>query len=450
MDYLKRRSRSAVAIAALVGAIAAPVAVAEGTDSDILVTNNVELTFTVNAIPQTASASTDFRVDRKLIIDVTTADTDWVTVVPGQTTAGNTGVPAMNFSVTNRSNDAVDVIVGVLDQDGTPVTLFSPVGASVFNETAIVVAVDTNGNNAYDDAVDTPLADLGGFYDLGNMAEDEIINLVVAVDVPGASANDEYAAYTLVAAVANAGAPLVEDDSGNFAPASGSAGNNVPNGITTLQTVFADFDALAANPEDEQFDFFAPGIGAIGGSPVDANYNGQNSDSSGLVTGSTLSLAKYVEVLYDPVSGNRYDNTGTQIADPKSIPGAVLMYVIGLANESAALGATAVTIADNIPDGAPEVVDEGDQSGFAGPIELPASVTFNVGTGPQTFNVGNATNLNQVYSEGCADPGTSTAYNGAGVVLGGDDTADPEFSVSVGACAATEAAFVVYFVTINQ
>ena len=37
-----------------------------------------------------------------------------------------------------------------------------------------------------------------------------------------------------------------------------------------------------------------------------------------------------------------------------------------------------------------------------------------------------------------------------GVVLGGDDVANPEFSVSVGTCAATETAFVVYFVTINQ
>ena len=76
-------------------------------------------------------------------------------------------------------------------------------------------------------------------------------------------------------------------------------------------------------------------------------------------------------------------------------------------------------------------------------------MTFNVGSGPQVFNVGNASNIDQVYSEGCADAGTSAAYNGVGVVLGGDDVANPEFSRSVGTCAATEAAFVVYFVTIN-
>ena len=76
------------------------------------------------------------------------------------------------------------------------------------------------------------------------------------------------------------------------------------------------------------------------------------------------------------VSGNRYDNLGNVIADPKSIPGAVLMYVIGLANESAALDAAGVTIADDIPDGVPEVVDEGNQSGAAGPIELPVNVSL--------------------------------------------------------------------------
>ncbi|MCZ6712205.1 MAG: hypothetical protein O7B25_17720, partial [Gammaproteobacteria bacterium] len=181
-----------------------------------------------------------------------------------------------------------------------------------------------------------------------------------------------------------------------------------------------------------------------------SDFDGQNADSSGLVTGTTLALAKYVEVIYDPVSGNRYDGAGAVIADPKSIPGAVMMYVIGLVNESAALSATVVTVADDIPDGVPELVDEGDQRGGTPPaIDLPVSVTFNVGTGPQVFNVGNATNINEVYSEGCADPGTSAVYNGVGVVLGGDDTANPEFSRTIGTCAATEAAFVVYFVTLN-
>jgi hypothetical protein len=452
MQYLKRLGRTIAIVAGFMGAmLAATVAFAEGTDSNVTVTNNVSLAFTVNAIPQTANASTDFLVDRKLIVDVTTVDTNWVTVVPGQSTAAP-GVPAMNFTVTNRSNGAENVLVGLLDQDGTAITLFSSVGATVFNETAIVVARDTNGNQAYDDTIDAviaPTTPLGSIYDLGILAEDEIVNLVVAVDVP-AVGNDEYAAYTLVGAVANGGVAIDSDDSGNVAPNSPTGPAPVPNGINTLQFVFAEDDGVAANSEDEQFDFFVVGGAPLVGSPVDVSFNGQNADSSGLVTGSTLSLAKFVEVIYDPVIGNRYDNTGAQIAEPKSIPGAVLMYVIGLANESVALDAAAVTIADDIPDGTPEVVDEGDQSGFAGPIDLPLSVTFNVGTGPQSFNVGNATNLDEVYSEGCTDPGTTAAYNGAGVVLGGDDTANPEFSVSVGTCAATDTAFVVYFVTINQ
>ena len=452
MQYLTCLGRTTVIVVGFIGAMfTTTVAYALGTDVNTTVTNNVSLTFTVNSIGQSASATVDFLVDRKLVVDVTAGDADWVTVVPGQLTdTGDLGIPAMNFSVTNRSNDAADVIVGVLDQDGTQVTGFNPVGVTVFNEAALVVAIDSNGNNAFDDGVDAELTLAGGFYDLGNMLEDAVINLVVAVDVPGASGNDEYAAYTLVAAVANAGAPVASDDSGNIAPASGAPPANIPNGIVTLETVFADLDALTANAEDEQFDFFAPGIGPIGGSPTDSDFDGQNADSSGLVTGTSLALAKYVEVVYDPLSGNRYDAAGLVIADPKSIPGAVMMYVIGLVNESAALDATLVTIADDIPDGVPELVDEGDQRAGAPPaIDLPISVTFNVGTGPQVFNVGNASNIDEVYSEGCADAGTSAAYNGAGVVLGGDDVANPEFSRSVGTCAASEAAFVVYFVTIN-
>ena len=224
MQYLKRLSRTIVVVTGLIGAtFAAPVAYALGTDVNTTVTNDVLLTFTVNSIGQSANASVDFLVARKLVVDVSTGDADWVTVVPGQVTGtGDIGIPAMNFSITNLSSDAVDVIVGLLDQDGTQVNGFGGVGATVFHETAIVVAIDSNGDNAFDDGVDVELTLAGGFYDLGNMVLDEVIDLVVAVDVPGASGNDEYAAYTLVAAVATTGAPIASDDSGNIAPASGA------------------------------------------------------------------------------------------------------------------------------------------------------------------------------------------------------------------------------------
>ncbi|MCZ6640487.1 MAG: hypothetical protein O7F71_02835, partial [Gammaproteobacteria bacterium] len=155
MQYLKRLSRTIAIVSGFIGAtFATPVAYALGTDVSTTVTNDVSLTFTVNSIAQSANASVDFLVDRKLIVDVATGDADWVTVVPGQVTGtGGLGIPAMNFSITNLSNDAVDVIVGLLDQDGTQVTGFSGVCATVFTETAIFVAIDTNGNNAFDDGV---------------------------------------------------------------------------------------------------------------------------------------------------------------------------------------------------------------------------------------------------------------------------------------------------------
>ncbi|MFP6834507.1 MAG: hypothetical protein VB948_00185, partial [Pseudomonadales bacterium] len=87
MQYLKRLSRTIVVVTGLIGAtFVAPVAYALGTDVNTTVTNDVLLTFTVNSIGQSANASVDFLVARKLVVDVSTGDADWVTVVPGQVT----------------------------------------------------------------------------------------------------------------------------------------------------------------------------------------------------------------------------------------------------------------------------------------------------------------------------------------------------------------------------
>ncbi|MDH3643318.1 MAG: hypothetical protein OES38_14545, partial [Gammaproteobacteria bacterium] len=257
MQYLKRLSRATAVVAGFIGAmLTATVALAQGTDSNVTVTNNVSLSFTVNTIPQTANASTGFLVDRKLIVDVNAVDSNWVTVVAGQTTgAPATGVPAMNFEVTNLSNGTENVIVGLLDQDLTPIQTFSAVGTTLFDPTAVVVARDSNGNGAYDDGIDAVIAPTtvgGSIYDLGNLTEDEVVSLVVAADVPAVA--DAYAAYTLVAAVAAGGAALPNDNSGNGAPGAGPPPPSSPNSINGVaDLVFADDDAAPpANIEDEQ------------------------------------------------------------------------------------------------------------------------------------------------------------------------------------------------------
>lgn len=437
MQYVRRISSGVLAILSL---LCAASAFAVGTDANVPVTNNVTLSFSVNGNNQTDTASVTFNVDRKLVVDVTATDADWVTVVPGQSaTGGASGIAALNFTVSNLSNDSTNVVLGLIDQSNTQVTSFATVGSAFATTPSnVVVAIDDGGgsaNGAFDDGSDTELTpNANGLYTLpAALAEDGTVQIVVAVTVDGAEVNNVYQSYTLVAAVADAtNTPLQTDDSGNVAPGSGATPTNVANGLTTVETVWA--DAASANAEDEQFDFFSTTAGLGSG---DAASDGQSADSSGFVTGVALSLAKYAEVIYDPVTGNRYDaDRSTVIGDPKAIPGAVIMYVLGVANENAALTADDVTLGDTLP----TEVTAGNQTGST-TLVIPDSATFTVGSGPQTYDLTAVTDLDVVTTEACSTPTSAPAYAGGPPATG--------LSGDVGDCGASDTASIVYFVTLD-
>lgn len=437
MQYVRRISQGILATLTL---LCASSVWAAGTTVNTPVTNSVTLNFTVNGTAQTDSTDVTFNVDRKLVVDVTSTDADWVTVVPGQSvTSGAAGIAALNFTVSNLSNDGANLVLGLIDQDGTQVTGFSTVGSAFATAPAtIVVAIDDGGgsaNGAFDDGSDTELTpNANGLYTLpATIPADGTVPVVVSISVDGGESNDAYRAYTLVAGVADgANAPEQTDDSGNVAPGSGATAANVINGLTTVETVWA--DAGSANAEDEQFDFFSTTAG-LGTS--DAAADGQSADSSGFVTGVALGLAKYAEVIYDPVSGNRYDaDRTTVLADPKAIPGAVIMYVLGIANDNAALAAVGVSLGDTLP----TEVTAGNQSGDAG-IVIPASATFTIGSGTPVFDLTAVTDLDVVSFDACSTPTAAPAYVGGPPATG--------LSGDVGDCAASDTAYIVYFVTLN-
>lgn len=420
---------------------------AAGTDVSTPVQNSVTLSYQVNNVNQTASTSVTFNVDRKLVLDVTTTDTDWVPVVPSQdvTTAG-AALPALNFTVTNSSNDATNIVLGLIDQDGNAVTGFSVAGSAFANTPgAVVVAIDDGGTPAtptsdgvYTQGVDTVLtADANGVYSLGNLPIDGTANVLVAISVDGAEANNVYRSYTLVAGVADAGGapftPSSLDDSGNIAPGSGATPTEVANGLTTVETVWADAGAPVANADDEQFDFFT----GNGTNAIDGVADGQSSDASGFTTRVALSLAKNAVVLYDPITGNRFSDRDTEDAEPKAIPGAVIMYVIGVANESATLAANAVTLNDTLP----TEVTAGDQANPATAIVIPNAASFAVGGLTPNFDLSSVTDLDVVSHLACSTPASAPAYTGAAPItgVGGD----------VGNCAAGATAYIVYFVTLD-
>lgn len=452
MQYIRRFGRAmAIAAGLFLGVAGTMPAFAVGTTVGTPVINDVTLDYEVNTVAQQTTAQTQFNVDEKLAINLATADSDWVTAVAGQVVAGNDGTPSMNFTLTNLSNTDVHVVIAVIDRgNSVPVTGFTPQVGSALTATSVSVAEDTNGNQAFDttDRVLPVTTTGGGGFAFGTLVENAApAELVVSANLAGAAG--DHASFTVVAALSTgplpADAVMTVDDSGNFAPWLGS-GSNAVNTLLGVETVFADLDAASAEPEDIRFDFSTDA--SIAG--ADGDFNAQSSDTSGLVVGATMSIAKYVEVLYDPISGNRYLG-GAAVADPKAIPGAVMMYVVGLVNDSAALTAEDVDVSDDIPDGSgsPELVDEGDQANPSTAIEVPASVSFTVGSTAMVPDLTSVANLDEIYVSDCTGSGTSNGYNGAGVVVGGDDTAALEFTHTVGDCDAGDTAYLVYFVTVN-
>ena len=441
MQYLTKRGRLLACLVAGLGVH--PLAHAEGTDSGTVVTNSVSLSYEVNSVVQSGSASVAFTVDRKLNVDVVTQNADWVTAVPGQTATPGTA-NALDYLVANRSNDSAPVLVTLVDRSVQAITGFSALAGS---PSAIPPAPatgtiwsDLNDDNLIDPGEVSAALNATGVTQLllPAMAEDSTTNIKVVVDVDGTAVASQYRSFTLVAAIADgAGVALPGDNSGNAAP--GGSATNVANDLNAVEIIFA--DAGSANPEDIQYDH----VSGTALATQEGECDGQSADTSGFITLATLALGKHVEVLYDPISENAYNGSGASSGNtPKSIPGAVLLYVIGVSNITAGLSAVSVAIDDDVPDSANEVL-VGDQANPGAAIDLPTSVTFDVGGSPTTITLDRTsilTNLDQVWVKACSAASATAQAFGSG---------DPEIDdAPIGTCAAGETGYIAYLVTIND
>lgn len=448
MVLMKRPRRLAGLSASLAASLIAgfgliPSAFAEGTSSGALVTNNVTLSYQVNSVTQTGAAAVSFRVDRKLNLDVVTQNADWVSSVPGQTaTPGSTG--ALDYLVTNSSNDTVPVRVALIDRNATAVTGFTaqvpspatfapnPATGTMWNDIDDDDTIDGGEQSVALSASGVTILNLGG------MAADADTNIKVVVDVDAGALGSRYRSFTLVATALNGGgSPFAGDQSGNAAP--GGTASDVPNDINAVEVVFA--DGNSANAEDIRYDF----INGTALTSLDGLSDGQSVDTSGFITLVTLGVAKHVEVLYDPISGNRYNGSGVATAEnPKAIPGAVLLYVIGVVNNTGSVTAASVQIDDNVPDSANEVL-VGDQANPTTAVDLPTSVSITVSGSPVTFTLDRTSigsNLDQVWVRGCGATNASSQAFGSG---------DPEIDDAViGTCTAGQTGYIAYLVTVND
>ncbi len=442
MQYLKRLSQVVLAVGGLSCGL---LAWADGTDSGTTVTNGVTMDFTVAAVPQTATTNVSFVVDRKLRLDVGTNQSDWVNAVAGQ--ASTTGA-SIQFLVENNSNDSVDVVIALIDQSNIDVTGFpSSAGPAPIVPTGLTIWEDTNGDGVLDGGETVLGAAAGDFALTGTLLEDEIRTISVSIDVAGAATADLYQTYGLVAAVASAGTAIANDDSSNESPGVADV-PAVADDPLTVQVVFADDGS--ANAEDQGYDFLA-GAPAPTGLP-DALTDGQAANAAGFRTIGVLGIAKYVEVIYDPISGNHYTGVGngTTGTEPKAIPGAIIMYVIGVSNQSS-LAATGVAISDNVPGGQPgDPLLLGNSAAVAG-VAVPASVDIDIDGSIVTFDLDTSgTGIavdSQVHVRECST--TSTDPLDSQVPFG----ADPAEVNAIGmgaSCDSGSTGYIVYFTTVDD
>lgn len=430
MKYARhvRQACATTVVVALLGALSSP-AFAVGTDANVLVTNAVTLNYQVNGFVQApVNTSVDFRVDRALRVVVATANTNVVTATPGQSRTGS--VPALIFDVTNTSNAAVDLLLGVVDRDDAAVTGFAGNSTPAFDPTAVGLYLDDGATPGQVDGTNTPVQVQGNHWLLPNVGEDIVTRILVSVDVANTVTNGSQATYSLVAAVGNAGAGtlIAGDSNGRNAPGASGAVSVVDDPLV-VQNVFADTATAAA--EDFVYNF----VTDAAGTSVDILSNGQHADSSAFVVDAAeLYIAKTVEVLWDPINLNKYsaaNSNATSGANPKAIPGAVVMYAIGIQNDTGSQPVTAVNISDDI---AESVIE-----GTAEAVNLPDTITVTLNSVPVVLDIPNGATVGTVNFRTCPGAAGSQAF-----------AADPapEVAVLLGNCAATETGLIVYLVTI--
>ena len=401
-----------------------------GTTADVAVSNAVTMNYSVNSVAQTANTSVVFEVDRRYIVRVNSNDTNWVPAVPGQAFPLATAT-SVHFSVTNQTNDSVGIRLALIDQGNASVTGYdAPTG--VLAATTVTTWEDTNADgifNGSDTIVGTGLGVLPVLA-TPTFGEDVTRDFYVTVDVNGGDSADLFETYTLVAAVADAsGANIVQTDDAGNSTVGGPAGTVNPNNLGAVENVFA--DPAATNGEDLGFDYLLNVVG-----PADSLSNGQASSTSGFRTRVALGIVKHVETLWDPISGNAYTSPVLLSGnDPKSIPGAVMLYVIGVSADSG-LNASGVLIDDDIDTALVRLGNPNSAS-----VVIPNPVTITINGAPVAFDTTGVTATTEYFISDCA----------GGFTASGTFDAGPEIDdASLGTCNDTDTGYVAYLVTVND
>lgn len=265
--------RPAIAAATIAVFAASSTALAGGVSAGTLIENTATATYEDGDGPQTVDSNTvTVRVDELLDVTVTSLDSGALTASPGET--------VLSFEVTNPANGP----------EAFALTANPAVAGNDFDTTVVNIAIDTNGNGAYDPGVDEILT---GPETTPVLGIDEALTVFVIVDVPTGVTDGQESDVELAA----------EAVTGTGSPGTTFAGQGVDGG-----------DAI---------------VGATGAAA---------SATASLVAGiTTVDLAKSVSIV-DPFGG-----TG-------AVPGSIATFTI-VATVSGSGSVDSLIVTDTIPDG---------------------------------------------------------------------------------------------------
>jgi uncharacterized repeat protein (TIGR01451 family) len=287
-----------------------------------LITTTSTIDYVIGGSSETTTAVSSFAEDRR--INFVVADDNGgnsVPVISGMLNA------VLQFTVTNLGNDVQDFLLSAQNTTpnpyGLPADNFDPVPASM------QVFVESGATPGYQPAEDTAVY-------IDELAQNDSRTVYVVADMPAVN-NDDVAAVSLIAQVAQGGAASVEgaildnDDNNHVSPAGVFSNGNTtgpggtPNTSADTSGVESVFNDPAGNaPED---------ISTAG--VQDIVTNGQHSDSGAFQVSPPVAITKSVTVS-DTQGGT----------DPH--PGATLHYRIDVVvNGNSAVNN--LVISDNIP-----------------------------------------------------------------------------------------------------
>jgi uncharacterized repeat protein (TIGR01451 family) len=291
-SVMQRHLRTAAALGALGLAFAASPAYAVGTAAGTSITNQATVSYTVGSVaqPTVASNTTSFVVDRVVNFTVSTTDSTFVSVTPGQTTG------FVTFLLSHSGNDNQGFQLNA-SNSAAGTTIFGGTDNADVTSLQVYVAPDAT-------ATFVPSAPTSNGYVLGNVnslapsSTAVTRRVVVLVTAPNTLTDQQIAGITLQARGAVAG----------------TAG-------ATLEVATAGADTQGS----------VDVVLAVAG-------NSATSNSAFRVNAPRIAVTKASSVVNDPFNGT---------TNPKAIPGATVEYVVTATN-TGATAATAVGFTDTL------------------------------------------------------------------------------------------------------